>query len=127
MNRVVFPAHCRASSARPRPNRMRTGFSSAPRWTRLRSRLMRYVFRRYHRHNRLPERHGREDYARGRNHFRLAHFRKRETGRRLHLYCKESGSTLRFLIPVVGALGLDAVFHMEGRLPSGRCTRLTRS
>lgn len=34
-----------------------------------------------------------------------------------HLYCKESGSTLRFLIPVVGALGLDAVFHMEGRLP----------
>ena len=34
-----------------------------------------------------------------------------------HLYCKESGSTLRFLLPVVGALGLDAVFHMEGRLP----------
>ena len=33
------------------------------------------------------------------------------------LYCKESGSTLRFLLPVVGALGLDAVFHMEGRLP----------
>ena len=27
------------------------------------------------------------------------------------LYCKESGSTLRFLLPVVGALGLDAVFH----------------
>ena len=34
-----------------------------------------------------------------------------------HLYCKESGSTLRFLLPVAGALGLDAVFHMEGRLP----------
>lgn len=33
------------------------------------------------------------------------------------LSCKESGSTLRFLLPVVGALGLDAVFHMEGRLP----------
>ena len=32
------------------------------------------------------------------------------------LYCGESGSTLRFLIPVVGALGLIAVFHMEGRL-----------
>ena len=32
------------------------------------------------------------------------------------LYCGESGSTLRFLIPVVGALGVSAVFHMEGRL-----------
>lgn len=34
-----------------------------------------------------------------------------------HLYCGESGSTLRFLLPVVGALGLQAVFHREGRLP----------
>ena len=34
-----------------------------------------------------------------------------------HLYCGESGSTLRFLLPVCGALGADAVFHMEGRLP----------
>ncbi|MCQ2519593.1 MAG: 3-phosphoshikimate 1-carboxyvinyltransferase [Lachnospiraceae bacterium] len=33
-----------------------------------------------------------------------------------HLYCGESGSTLRFLIPVVGALGVNGVFHMEGRL-----------
>ncbi len=33
------------------------------------------------------------------------------------LYCKESGSTLRFLLPVVGALGVDAIFHAEGRLP----------
>lgn len=33
------------------------------------------------------------------------------------LYCGESGSTLRFLLPVVGALGARAVFHMEGRLP----------
>lgn len=33
------------------------------------------------------------------------------------LNCRESGSTLRFLLPVVGALGVDAVFHMEGRLP----------
>ncbi|MBR4344421.1 MAG: 3-phosphoshikimate 1-carboxyvinyltransferase [Lachnospiraceae bacterium] len=32
------------------------------------------------------------------------------------LYCGESGSTLRFLIPVVGVLGIRAVFHMEGRL-----------
>lgn len=33
------------------------------------------------------------------------------------LFCGESGSTLRFLLPVVGALGANAVFHMEGRLP----------
>ncbi len=33
-----------------------------------------------------------------------------------HLPCGESGSTLRFLLPVAGALGVDAVFHMEGRL-----------
>ena len=33
------------------------------------------------------------------------------------LNCGESGSTLRFLLPVVGALGARAVFHMEGRLP----------
>ncbi len=34
-----------------------------------------------------------------------------------HLFCGESGSTLRFLLPVVGLLGAEAVFHMEGRLP----------
>lgn len=33
------------------------------------------------------------------------------------LPCGESGSTLRFLLPVVAALGLEAEFHMEGRLP----------
>ncbi len=33
------------------------------------------------------------------------------------LYCRESGSTLRFLLPVAGALGVDATFHLEGRLP----------
>lgn len=33
------------------------------------------------------------------------------------LYVKESGSTLRFLVPVIGALGVDTTFHMEGRLP----------
>ncbi len=33
------------------------------------------------------------------------------------LNCGESGSTLRFLLPIVGALGVDATFHMEGRLP----------
>jgi len=33
------------------------------------------------------------------------------------LPCGESGSTLRFLLPVVGAFGADAVFLREGRLP----------
>ena len=33
------------------------------------------------------------------------------------LPCGESGSTLRFLLPVVGALGVDATFQLEGRLP----------
>ena len=33
------------------------------------------------------------------------------------LNCCESGSTLRFLLPIVGALGVDATFLMEGRLP----------
>ena len=33
------------------------------------------------------------------------------------LDCCESGSTLRFLLPIVGALGIDATFQMAGRLP----------
>lgn len=33
------------------------------------------------------------------------------------LFVRESGSTLRFLLPVVGALGVDATISMEGRLP----------
>lgn len=32
------------------------------------------------------------------------------------LNCRESGSTLRFLITLAGALGIDAEFHMAGRL-----------
>ena len=35
----------------------------------------------------------------------------------LKLPCKESGSTLRFLLPVVAALGIKVEFHEEGRLP----------
>lgn len=34
------------------------------------------------------------------------------------LNCCESGSTLRFMLPVVGALGVDATFAMSGRLPN---------
>ena len=33
------------------------------------------------------------------------------------LPCVESGSTLRFLLPVAGALGVSGYFRMEGRLP----------
>ena len=33
------------------------------------------------------------------------------------LPCQDSGSTLRFLLPVAGALGVDTVFSMEARLP----------
>lgn len=35
----------------------------------------------------------------------------------IDLYCGESGSTLRFILPLVGAFGKSCVFHMEGRLP----------
>lgn len=34
------------------------------------------------------------------------------------LNCCESGSTLRFMLPIVGALGIHGTFLMEGRLPS---------
>lgn len=34
------------------------------------------------------------------------------------LNCCESGSTLRFMLPIAGALGVDATFLLEGRLPS---------
>ena len=33
------------------------------------------------------------------------------------LNCHESGSTLRFLLPVAAALGVETTFKMEGRLP----------
>lgn len=34
------------------------------------------------------------------------------------LPCRDSGSTLRFMLPVAGALGVDATFILEGRLPA---------
>lgn len=33
------------------------------------------------------------------------------------LPCGESGSTLRFMLPIAGALGVDTTFCLEGRLP----------
>ena len=41
----------------------------------------------------------------------------REIPKTALLPCRDSGSTLRFLLPVAGALGVDATFQMEGRLP----------
>jgi 3-phosphoshikimate 1-carboxyvinyltransferase len=38
--------------------------------------------------------------------------------------CGESGSTLRFLLPVCGALGMTVKFNMEGRLPARPLTGL---
>ena len=40
-----------------------------------------------------------------------------EIPERATLNCCESGSTLRFLLPIAGALGVDTTFVMEGRLP----------
>lgn len=37
-------------------------------------------------------------------------------GEPVKLLCKESGSTLRFLLPLIGALGANVYFVMEGRL-----------
>ena len=40
-----------------------------------------------------------------------------KSGKTVILPCMESGSTLRFMLPVVCALGVNGAFHMEGRLP----------
>ena len=40
--------------------------------------------------------------------------------------CGESGSTLRFLLPVAGALGVDTRFQMHGRLPQRPISPLDR-
>ena len=41
----------------------------------------------------------------------------RQIPQRATLHCGESGSTLRFLLPIAGALGIESIFHMEGTLP----------
>lgn len=38
-------------------------------------------------------------------------------GKTVQIHCGESGSTLRFLIPIAAALGISAQFTGEGRLP----------
>lgn len=47
-----------------------------------------------------------------------------EFSEKAELNCKESGSTLRFLLPVVSALGVEATFTAEGRLPDRPVTPL---
>jgi len=41
---------------------------------------------------------------------------RKVTGGEIHLYCGASGTTLRFLLPLAGALGAYAVFHREEKL-----------
>lgn len=41
----------------------------------------------------------------------------REIPKESELPCQDSGSTLRFLLPVAGALGCEATFRLTGRLP----------
>lgn len=41
----------------------------------------------------------------------------RSPGGPVHCGCGESGATLRFLLPVAAALGLDVTFQLRGRLP----------
>lgn len=41
-----------------------------------------------------------------------------DTNENAVLKCGESGSTLRFLLPIIPALGINASFSLEGRLPN---------
>ena len=40
------------------------------------------------------------------------------------LNCRESGSTLRFMLPIAGALGINTTFILSGRLPQRPLTPL---
>ncbi|MBE6982692.1 MAG: 3-phosphoshikimate 1-carboxyvinyltransferase [Ruminococcaceae bacterium] len=45
-------------------------------------------------------------------------FPAKQIPKKATLNCRESGSTLRFLLPIAGALGVEATFQMAGRLPN---------
>lgn len=47
------------------------------------------------------------------------------TEKKADINCFESGSTLRFMVPVAAALGIDALFTGEGRLPQRPIKELT--
>ncbi len=51
--------------------------------------------------------------------------KKAIAGKKVTLNCFESGSTLRFMIPVAAALSVNATFIGEGRLPERPITPLT--
>ena len=44
-------------------------------------------------------------------------FPAKQIPKQAELNCCESGSTLRFMLPIAGALGVDTTFQMAGRLP----------
>ena len=56
------------------------------------------------------------DIRAGEKELRITPIAKQKQTEKAFLLAGESGSTLRFLIPLAGALGRQADFHMEGRL-----------
>lgn len=48
-------------------------------------------------------------------------------GKRVTIDCRESGSTLRFMIPIAAALGVKATFIGHGRLPNRPITPITEA
>lgn len=56
------------------------------------------------------------DVQTGENELRITQAERQQTGERAVLPTGESGSTLRFLLPLAGALGRSAEFVMQGRL-----------
>ncbi len=51
--------------------------------------------------------------------------RQKAAGKKVTLDCGESGSTLRFIIPIAAALGVNATFIGHGKLPNRPITDLT--
>lgn len=52
--------------------------------------------------------------------------KKEVSGKKVTIDCGESGSTLRFMIPIAAALGVNATFIGHGRLPSRPISPLTQ-
>jgi len=51
------------------------------------------------------------------NGFAVTPINRKDLPSKCVLPCNESGSTLRFMLPIVCALGIQGEFHMSGRLP----------
>ncbi len=56
-------------------------------------------------------------YDKSAHSFRVIPIQKNQNTARIFVSVRESGSTLRFLLPVICALGINAVITMDGRLP----------